>query len=109
MVIPLLLAKGLEFDAVILFNCIRSNQENAHMRRKVYLGCTRALHELYFIEREGLPDSLESCVEFLEIMDWGGWNGEAGYGWHGMEVGVSASAAPTSRMAEISAKGSGAI
>ena len=45
-VIPLLLAKGLEFDAVILFNCIRSNQENAQMRRKVYLGCTRALHEL---------------------------------------------------------------
>ena len=34
-VIPLLLAKGLEFDGVILFGCIRSNEKNAHMRRKV--------------------------------------------------------------------------
>lgn len=66
-VIPLLLAKGLEFDAVILFNCIDSNKGNGHMRRKVYLGCTRALHELYFVEREELPDSLEGCREYLEI------------------------------------------
>lgn len=69
-VIPLLLAKGLEFDGVILFNLIRSNEENAHMRRKVYLGCTRALHELYFVEREGLPDSLKGCGEFLDIRSW---------------------------------------
>ncbi len=40
-IIPLLLAKGLEFDAVILFNCIYPNVKSAHFRRKVYLGCTR--------------------------------------------------------------------
>ena len=66
-IIPLLLAKGLEFDAVILFNCIYSNLGNDRMRQKVYLGCTRALHELYFVERDILPDSLQGCRQYLEI------------------------------------------
>ncbi len=68
-VIPLLLAKGLEFDAVILFNCIRSNEENAHMRRKVYLGCTRALHELYFVEKGVLPEELRECAPYMEVVE----------------------------------------
>lgn len=68
-IIPLLLAKGLEFDAVILFNCIGSNEGNAHIRRRVYLGCTRALHELYFIERDALPDSLRECEQYMDIED----------------------------------------
>ena len=66
-IIPLLLAKGLEFDAVILFNCIYPNVKSAHFRRKVYLGCTRALHELYFIERDMLPDSLQECAPYVEV------------------------------------------
>ena len=65
-------AKGLEFDAVILFGCIRSNEKNAHMRRKVYLGCTRALHELYFVEREALPEGLRECEGYMEIVDYYG-------------------------------------
>ncbi len=66
-IIPLLLAKGLEFDAVILFNCIYPNVKSAHFRRKVYLGCTRALHELYFIERDVLPDSLQECAPYVQF------------------------------------------
>ena len=66
-IIPLLLAKGLEFDAVILFNCIYPNVKSAHFRRKVDLGCTRALHELYFIERDMLPDSLQECAPYVEV------------------------------------------
>ena len=69
-IIPLLLAKGLEFDAVILFNCIYANEKNAHIRRRVYLGCTRALHELYFVERDALPDSLQECEKYMDIKDW---------------------------------------
>ena len=69
-IIPLLLAKGLEFDAVILFNCIYPNVKSAHFRRKVYLGCTRALHELYFIERDALPDSLQECAPYVEVSCW---------------------------------------
>lgn len=68
-IIPLLLAKGLEFDAVILFNCIYANQGKPYLRRRVYLGCTRALHELYFVEREALPDSLRECGSYMEIRE----------------------------------------
>ena len=67
-VLPLLLAKGLEFDAVILFRCVYSNEGNASIRRKVYLGCTRALHELYLVESGPLPETLCGCEEYLEIM-----------------------------------------
>ncbi len=73
-IIPLLLAKGLEFDAVILFNCIYANEKNPHFRRRVYLGCTRALHELYFVEKDVLPDSLRECRQYVEMKDWGGQN-----------------------------------
>ena len=40
------------------------------MRQKVYLGCTRALHELYFVERDILPDVLQGCGQYLEICNW---------------------------------------
>lgn len=68
-IIPLFLAKGLEFDAVILFGCIYANEHKPNFRRKVYLGCTRALHELYFVERDVLPDSLGECAPYLEVSE----------------------------------------
>ncbi len=71
-IIPLLLAKGLEFDAVLLFDCIHGNEKDVNMRRKVYLGCTRALHELYFVERDVLPDSLRGCEEYMEVRTFEG-------------------------------------
>lgn len=69
-IIPLLLAKGLEFDVVILYNCIYPNEGNTHLRRKVYLGCTRALHELYLVERDILPDALQDCRPYMEMCEW---------------------------------------
>lgn len=66
-ILPLLLAKGLEFDAVILINSVSSNQEKTDFRRKVYLGCTRALHELYLLETTPLPQSMAECAPYLEI------------------------------------------
>ena len=69
-ILPLLLAKGLEFDAVILFRCVYSNEGNPSVRRKVYLGCTRALHELYLVESGPLPETLSGCEEYLEIEEW---------------------------------------
>jgi len=48
-VMPIMLAKGLEFDVVIVWD--NKSQEfwekNKHLK---YLMCTRALHELYFIK-----------------------------------------------------------
>ena len=71
-IIPLILAKGLEFDAVILLGCIQANEGNPHFRRRIYLGCTRALHELYFVEREALPDSMAEFAAYMEITEFGG-------------------------------------
>ncbi len=50
-VMPLLLAKGLEFDAVILVDLFSGNRGDPDLYRKAYLGCTRALHALWLVER----------------------------------------------------------
>ncbi|MNH98333.1 Helicase IV [compost metagenome] len=49
-VLPAYLAKGLEFDAVILVGVDASNYEATLMDAKLlYVGCTRALHELWLL------------------------------------------------------------
>lgn len=48
---PIMLAKGLEFDVVIVWDD-RDNaywEENKNLK---YLMCTRALHELYFVKED---------------------------------------------------------
>ena len=48
---PIMLAKGLEFDVVIVWDDRDETywEENKNLK---YLMCTRALHELYFIKEE---------------------------------------------------------
>lgn len=65
-ILPLLLAKGLEFDAVILISSFSANAEDPQLRRKVYLGCTRALHALYLVENT-LPPVAEKYLPYLEL------------------------------------------
>lgn len=64
-VLPLMLAKGLEFDAVVLLYPCTSNVNKEYDLRKLYLGCTRALHELYIIERNHPPINANwsTCIE----------------------------------------------
>ena len=45
MLIPVYLAKGLEFDAVIAYDVSAANYGEAE-RRLLYIVCTRALHRL---------------------------------------------------------------
>ena len=66
-VLPLLLAKGLEFDAVILVDLIHSGKDAPNPRRRLYLGCTRALHELYILESGQLPEGFSDCKEYLDF------------------------------------------
>lgn len=66
-IIPMLYAKGLEFDAVILANFVSSAGLDQNLRHKVYLGCTRALHELYFVEQKNLPETLSDCAAYLSF------------------------------------------
>lgn len=46
LVLPAYLAKGLEFDAVVLFNAGGENYAAVDERLYLYTACTRALHEL---------------------------------------------------------------
>jgi len=46
-VIPAYLAKGLEFDGVILYNASREVYHREQERKLLYTACTRALHHLY--------------------------------------------------------------
>jgi len=50
-VMPIMLAKGLEFDVVIVWDDRDEAywEENKNLK---YLMCTRALHELYFVREE---------------------------------------------------------
>ena len=45
-IIPVYLAKGLEFDAVLVYGTDRDNYSDEFDRRLLYIACTRALHRL---------------------------------------------------------------
>lgn len=44
--IPSYLAKGLEFDAVIVYGADRGNYSSSYDKKLLYIACTRALHRL---------------------------------------------------------------
>ena len=46
-VLPAYLSKGLEFDAVIVFNAGSGNYAEEDERLLLYIACTRALHDLH--------------------------------------------------------------
>ncbi|MFC4320445.1 RNA polymerase recycling motor HelD [Litchfieldia salsa] len=61
-VIPSYLAKGIEFDGVIIYDC-SSNRYNQESERKLfYTACTRAMHELHMF-------SLGEKSPFLQNVD----------------------------------------
>ncbi|MBL4936566.1 AAA family ATPase [Clostridium sp. YIM B02515] len=45
-IIPSYLSKGLEFDAVLVYNASKENYKSDFDRRLLYIACTRALHQL---------------------------------------------------------------
>lgn len=45
-ILPIYMAKGLEFDAVILYQTNDDNYNNIYDKKLLYIGCTRALHKL---------------------------------------------------------------
>ncbi|TRZ38373.1 helicase [Niallia circulans] len=53
-VVPAYLAKGIEFDAVILYNS--SVYVNEMEKELFYTACTRAMHELYVYKQENIPN-----------------------------------------------------
>lgn len=62
-VLPVYLSKGLEFDAVILADADSGHYGEAAWDAKLmYVGCTRALHELWLLH-DGSCRLMYSCLE----------------------------------------------
>ena len=55
-------AKGLEFDAVLIYDASRRAYAGETDRRKLYVACTRALHQLALISLGEVTDLLEPSV-----------------------------------------------
>ncbi|UQZ33015.1 DNA helicase UvrD [Paenibacillus sp. PK3_47] len=63
-VLPVYLSKGLEFDAVILADADEDHYGAAAWDAKLmYVGCTRALHELWLLSGSGLPPYIQPSGE----------------------------------------------
>ncbi|MDI9462481.1 MAG: ATP-binding domain-containing protein [Bacillota bacterium] len=45
-IMPVYMAKGLEFDAVLVYEANDVNYRNAEDKKLLYVACTRALHRL---------------------------------------------------------------
>ena len=69
MIMPLVFSKGLEFDAVILIDSFKNNKNHSNKNKRIYLGATRALHELYFLESEKLSEDFEFLNTLIEIKE----------------------------------------
>jgi DNA helicase-2/ATP-dependent DNA helicase PcrA len=61
-VIPSYVAKGIEFDAVLVFNASDDVYQREEERRLFYTICTRAMHELYLYSI-GKPTGLLASVD----------------------------------------------
>ncbi|MCM3568928.1 RNA polymerase recycling motor HelD [Neobacillus mesonae] len=66
-VIPSYLAKGIEFDAVILYDIAQYARESE--RKLFYTVCTRAMHELHMMSSEGLNPLMEQVPQDTYIIE----------------------------------------
>jgi DNA helicase-2/ATP-dependent DNA helicase PcrA len=64
-VLPVYLAKGLEFDAVIVADVSGKRYGSDRERRLLYTACTRALHDLHLI----CAGKLSPLISDLELLD----------------------------------------
>ncbi|WP_257346933.1 RNA polymerase recycling motor HelD [Pseudalkalibacillus decolorationis] len=56
LILPAYLAKGIEFDAVIIYNASKEQYKHEYERKIFYTACTRAMHELHiFSEGDKSP------------------------------------------------------
>lgn len=60
LVIPAYLAKGVEFDAVIIYDASAAQYSREEERKLFYTACTRAMHELHLYSLGGISPFLEA-------------------------------------------------
>ncbi|GAF06779.1 UvrD/Rep helicase family protein [Paenibacillus pini JCM 16418] len=70
-VLPVYLSKGLEFDAVIVADADLGHYgDKAWDARLMYVGCTRALHELWIMHHEPVPEYLLHSQQDIVVSGW---------------------------------------
>jgi len=70
-ILPVYLSKGLEFDAVIVADADLDHYGPKPWDAKLmYVGCTRALHELWIMHGEEVPDYLMNSEEDIAVQGW---------------------------------------
>jgi DNA helicase-2/ATP-dependent DNA helicase PcrA len=62
-IIPCYLAKGLEFDGVIIYDASQENYDSEEQRKLMYTMCTRALHKLCIVYTRELTHLLKDVDE----------------------------------------------
>ncbi|WP_026576858.1 RNA polymerase recycling motor HelD [Bacillus sp. UNC438CL73TsuS30] len=67
LVIPSYLAKGIEFDAVILYDS--SQYKDEQERKLFYTVCTRAMHELHLLTSDGISPLMENVPQTAYVFD----------------------------------------
>lgn len=67
LVIPSYLAKGIEFDAVILYDCSQYQKESE--RKLFYTVCTRAMHELHMMTTSGISPLMKMARKDTYILE----------------------------------------
>lgn len=71
-VIPTYLAKGIEFDAVIIFDASKKVYGREYERKLFYTACTRAMHELYINvggDMNPFLSEVDPSLIHLEVLD----------------------------------------
>ncbi len=68
-IIPSYLAKGLEFDAVLVHSIEDKDYSKAEEQRLLYTVCTRALHELYLYYFDNMSDFIKRINEDYYTME----------------------------------------
>lgn len=60
LVLPSYLSKGIEFDAVLIYDASKEAYGRELERKLFYTACTRAMHELYLFSKEEMSPFLET-------------------------------------------------
>lgn len=70
LIMPVYLAKGIEFDAVIIYDASRETYSREQERKLFYTACTRAMHELHLFSKGELTSFLDGVPkELYEIAE----------------------------------------
>lgn len=60
LILPSYLSKGIEFDAVIIFDASKETYNRELERKLFYTACTRAMHELYLVSSDEMSPFLDA-------------------------------------------------